>query len=113
MQRMEQEMMQRQREADAQQQLAAEGRRIKEDSASAEADKRRLKRAADIERWPSHLCAEAQAWEFNAGNGHCSMVLSVTLLPVRRLVRALSSSKLAQSPILVPTIARTGQGGTR
>ena len=53
-------MLQRQREAVAQQQLAAEERRIKEDSASAEADGRRSKRAADIERWPSYLCANAQ-----------------------------------------------------
>ena len=51
MQRMERGVMQRQREADARQLMAAEESRIKEDSTEAEAAEHRLQRRADIERW--------------------------------------------------------------
>ena len=43
--------MQRQREDDARQLVAAEESRIKADSGEAEAAKSRLQRVADIERW--------------------------------------------------------------
>ena len=95
MQRMEQGMVQRQREADARQQLAAEEGRIKEDSASAEAAGRRLERAADIERWPSCLCANAQLWDLRQIMATVAWCYLSHSLPVKRLARALSSSKLA------------------